>query len=171
MVLPNIDICIGLLSKLSSQFPCKALAGWMLDERNAYRQLAVKPEHRHYSVIALMCPGSARPAFFLMVGHSFGPTAAVYNYNRKSCQINDFPVKLCSFLLFRFMTTSLGSSLRSLSRRLMRLSSQSTLGWALGMTSPSWPVVNQDLDEFDVHFQLSEMQVDVNADKNFLLIL
>eukprot|EP00971_Amphidinium_carterae_P320733 6374884-Amphidinium_carterae.1 len=46
LVLPNIDVCIGLIRKLSSQFPGKALAGWMLDERKAYRQVAILPEHR-----------------------------------------------------------------------------------------------------------------------------
>eukprot|EP00971_Amphidinium_carterae_P345185 6486004-Amphidinium_carterae.1 len=38
LILPNIDACIGLLRKLSSQSPGKALAGWMLDEKKAYRQ-------------------------------------------------------------------------------------------------------------------------------------
>ena len=34
-------------------------------------------------------PSDGRPAFFVMVGHSFGLVSAVYNYNRRSAAITD----------------------------------------------------------------------------------
>ena len=56
----------------------------MLDERKAYRQVAIAPEHRKFSVICLKDPVDTVPKFFIMIGHSFGLVSAVYNYNRRS---------------------------------------------------------------------------------------
>ena len=67
---------------------CK-MKGWILDEKKAYRQIPVRPAHRKFTVIVLMDPALKRPAYFVMVSHSFGLTAAVYNYNRRSALLNE----------------------------------------------------------------------------------
>lgn len=91
--LPSTDSNVAALRALRSQCPWEALAGWVLDERKAYRQVAVRPEHRRFSVICLKDPKSGKVAFFVMVGHSFGLVSAVYNYNRRSAAINEILVK------------------------------------------------------------------------------
>ena len=65
------------------------LKGWVLDEADAYRQIGVSPEHRKYSVIAIKNPDTKKVNYFIMIGHSFGVVAAVYNYNRRSALVND----------------------------------------------------------------------------------
>ena len=40
-----------------------------MDERKAYRQIAVRPDHWRWSVISLKEPSLGRIAFFVMVGH------------------------------------------------------------------------------------------------------
>ena len=67
----------------------KALHGWVLDERNAYRQVGILPEHRKYSVVAFRHFGSGKIVHFIMIGHSFGLVAAVYNYNRRSALLDE----------------------------------------------------------------------------------
>ena len=57
--------------------------GWVLDERKAYRQIPILPQHRRWSVITLKDPTDGRVAYFVMIGHSFGLVSAVYNYNRR----------------------------------------------------------------------------------------
>jgi hypothetical protein len=66
----------------------------VLDERKAYRQVGIKPEHRRFSIVAMIDPDTKKLAYFVMVGHSFGLTSAVYNYNRRSAMIDEFLVKL-----------------------------------------------------------------------------
>ena len=61
----------------------------MLDEADAYRQIGVSPGHRKYSVIAIKNPDTKKVNYFVMIGHSFGVVAAVYNYNRRSALVND----------------------------------------------------------------------------------
>ena len=85
--LPSTDSNVAALRALRSAMPLGSLAGWVLDERKAYRQIAVKPDQRKFSVICLKDPASAKPAFFVMIGHSFGLVSAVYSYNRRSAAI------------------------------------------------------------------------------------
>ena len=54
------------------------IEGWVLDERKAYRQIGVKPDHRRWSVISLREPSTGKVSFFVMIGHSFGLVSAVY---------------------------------------------------------------------------------------------
>ena len=98
--LPSTDSNVAALRALRSQCPWEALAGWVLDERKAYRQVAVRPEHRRFSVICLKDPKSGKVAFFVMVGHSFGLVSAVYNYNRRSAAINEILVKEFGLVAF-----------------------------------------------------------------------
>jgi hypothetical protein len=71
-----------------------SIEGWVLDEENAYRQIGVDPLHRRFAVVSLRAPGRPEPAFVIMIGHSFGVVAAVYNYNRRSALINEILQKL-----------------------------------------------------------------------------
>ena len=106
--LPSTDSNVAALRKLRSMKPNEDLAGWVLDERKAYRQVAVRPDHRKFSVICLKNPKTALPNFFIMVGHSFGLVSAVYNYNRRSAAINEFLVSLFGLVAFSFYDDKYG---------------------------------------------------------------
>lgn len=82
--LPSTDLNISAIRCLRTAAPWSELGGWVLDERKAYRQVAIAPEHRKFSVICLKDPVDTVPKFFIMIGHSFGLVSAVYNYNRRS---------------------------------------------------------------------------------------
>ena len=100
--LPSTDTNVSVLRKLKTMAPNAPLQGWVLDERKAYRQVAIRPEHRKFSVICLKKPSSGKPAFFIMVGHSFGLVSAVYSYNRRSAATNEFWIKLFGLVAFSF---------------------------------------------------------------------
>ena len=51
--LPSTDVNVAALRNLRSRFPDEDLLGWVLDERKAYRQIAVRPDQRKFSVICL----------------------------------------------------------------------------------------------------------------------
>ncbi|MEE3326727.1 MAG: hypothetical protein VX252_05305 [Myxococcota bacterium] len=71
------------------------LRAWILDEKDAYRQIPVRPDHRKFSVIVVRHPdGGDKVAFFVMIGHSFGLISAVYNYNRRSAILNEILNKI-----------------------------------------------------------------------------
>ncbi len=106
--LPSTDSNVTALRKLRSVAPWASLAGWVLDERKAYRQVGILPSHRRFSVICLKNPESDRPCFFIMVGHSFGLVSAVYNYNRRSAAINEVLVSLFGLVAFSFYDDKYG---------------------------------------------------------------
>ena len=106
--LPSTDSNVAALRYLRSKCPLAKLAGWVLDEKKAYRQVAIDPKHRKFSVICLKDPASARVAFFVMVGHSFGLVSAVYNYNRRSAALNEILVKLFGLVAFSFYDDKYG---------------------------------------------------------------
>ena len=84
---PSTDTNIAMLRSLKGG-GASEVGGWVVDEAKAYRQLAVKAEHRRYSVVALWDPHAECVAYFLMIGHSFGLVAAVYNYNRRAMLVS-----------------------------------------------------------------------------------
>ena len=98
--LPSADSNVAALRKMRSLMPDARFAGWVLDERKAYRQVAIRPCHRKFSVICLKNPSSGKPEFFIMIGHSFGLVSAVYNYNRRSAAINEVLVSLFNLVTF-----------------------------------------------------------------------
>ena len=106
--LPSTDSNVAALRKLRSLCPGSELAGWVLDERKAYRQVPIRPDHRMFSVIALKDPESQQTAFFVMVGHSFGLVSAVYNYNRRSAAINEILTRLFGLVAFNFYDDKYG---------------------------------------------------------------
>ena len=106
--LPSTDSNVAALRALRSKCVGQSLAGWVLDERKAYRQVPIKPDHRKFSVITLKNPESGVPVFFVMVGHSFGLVSAVYNYNRRSAFINEILVSLFGLVAFSFYDDKYG---------------------------------------------------------------
>eukprot|EP00913_Durusdinium_trenchii_P004004 g3708.t1 len=72
LVLPSTDVNVAALRWLRSRVHGEGLHGWVLDERKAYRQVPVHPDHRRWSVITMKEPSSGKIAYFVMIGHSFG---------------------------------------------------------------------------------------------------
>ena len=106
--LPSTDVNVSALRWLRSNVDGEAIAGWVLDERKAYRQIAIRPDHRKWSVISLRQPSSGKTAFFVMVGHSFGLVSSVYNYNRRSAAITDILRRLFFVAAFNFYDDKYG---------------------------------------------------------------
>ena len=106
--LPSTDSNVAAIRALHSHAPWAKLAGWVLDERKAYRQVAVQPSHRKFSVICLKDPKDEKAKFFVMIGHSFGLVSAVYNYNRRSAAINEFLVSIFGLVAFSFYDDKYG---------------------------------------------------------------
>ena len=98
--LPSTDTNVAALRLLRSLMPDDQFAGWVLDERKAYRQVGIRPDLKN--------PDTDRPAFFVMIGHSFGLVSAVYNYNRRSAAINELLCKLFNLVAFSFYDDKYG---------------------------------------------------------------
>ena len=105
--LPSTDGNVAALRWLRTHCKVK-LVGWVLDERKAYRQIAVRPDHRRWSVVSLRDPKDGKQAFFVMIGHSFGLVSAVYNYNRRSAAITDIMRRVFSVAAFNFYDDKYG---------------------------------------------------------------
>ena len=60
--LPSTDANVAVIKWLRSRLPDKALRGWVLDERRAYRQVPISPGHRKWSVVALKDPSTGKVA-------------------------------------------------------------------------------------------------------------
>ena len=138
--LTSTDLNVAGLRELRTRAGDRPLQGWVLDERKAYRQLPIRPDHRKSSVICLEGPDDGVPKFFVMIGHSFGLVAAVYNYNRRSAAISDILVHLFNMVAFNFYdstTTSTASRRISLPPRRSSLPSRSISGLALSSTTRS----------------------------------
>ena len=105
--LPSTDTNVAALP-IGMACNDQTIAGWVLDERKAYRQIPVKPDQRKFSVIVMKDPADRIPKFFVMVGHSFGLVSAVYNYNRRSAFINEVLVSLFGLVAFSFYDDKYG---------------------------------------------------------------
>ena len=75
---PPIDQLIAIIRVLRKETG-QDLAGWLVDECAAFRQVPVLPEHRGLAVIALCEPGGCSPCFFCMVVHPFRMTSSVFS--------------------------------------------------------------------------------------------
>ena len=112
--LPSTDVNVAALRWLRSNVDHSSeILGWVLDERKAYRQIAIRPDHRRWSVISLKQPSSGEVAFFAMVGHSFGLVSSVYNYNRRSAAITDILRRVFLVAAFNFYDDKYGFEPRS----------------------------------------------------------
>lgn len=107
--LPSTDLNVSTLRWLKEHGDhSKEVKGWVLDERKAYRQIPILPQHRRWSVITLKDPSNGKVAYFVMVGHSFGLVAAVYNYNRRSAAISDILRRVFHVAAFNFYDDKYG---------------------------------------------------------------
>ena len=107
--LPSTDLNVAALRWLRSNIHAdKKIQGWVLDERKAYRQIPILPDHRRWSVISMRQPVTGKISFFVMIGHSFGLVAAVYNYNRRSAAINDILRRIFLVAAFNFYDDKYG---------------------------------------------------------------
>ncbi|CAE7645183.1 unnamed protein product [Symbiodinium necroappetens] len=106
--LPSTDLNVAVLRELRTRAGDRRLQGWVLDERKAYRQLPILPQHRKFSVMCLKDPDDDRPKYFVMIGHSFGLVSAVYNYNRRSAALNDIFTRLFRMVSFNFYDDKYG---------------------------------------------------------------
>ena len=79
--LNSVDKNVTLIKKLLKIKKEAEISGWVVDESRAYRQIGIAPSHRRWSVICLFEPKTRKVMFFIMIGHSFGLVASVYNYN------------------------------------------------------------------------------------------
>ena len=106
--LPSTDANVACIRKLRTCAKGRALKAWVLDERKAYRQIAVKPDERKFSVVTFKHFGTGKLAFFIMVGHSFGLVSAVYNYNRRSALLDEILRNLFKLVSFNFYDDKFG---------------------------------------------------------------
>jgi len=102
LCLPSTDLNVAVIRALRKRAGAQRLASWVLDEKKAYRQIPVLPEHRSYSIIALREPSSGRVALFVMIGHSFGLVAAVYNFNRRAALLDQILINVFGLVSFCF---------------------------------------------------------------------
>ena len=107
--LPSTDANVSALRWMRSSCSSSTkLQGWVLDERKAYRQIPIHPDHRRWSVISLREPDTGKVSFFVMIGHSFGLVAAVYNYNRRSAAMTDILRRVFFVAAFNFYDDKYG---------------------------------------------------------------
>ena len=106
--LPTTDLNVAVIRELRSRADCRKVAGWVLHERKAYRQVPIDPSHRKFSVIVFRHYVTGKLKFFVMVGHSFGLVAAVYNYNRRSAMVDEIMVKLFGMVSFNYYDDKYG---------------------------------------------------------------
>ena len=111
--LPSTDVNVAALRWLRAHADGGQVQGWVLDERKAYRQIPIAPAHRRWSVITLREPETGKISFFVMIGHSFGLVAAVYNYNRRSAAITDILRRLFWVAAFNFYDDKYGFELET----------------------------------------------------------
>ena len=101
--LPSTDASVavssgcGLSCLITRQRAWFSMSGGPTDGPRSRRAIA-------NGVVALKDPSSAKVAFFVMVGHSFGLVSAVYNYRRPSAAVTDIlatRVQRCRLQLLR----------------------------------------------------------------------
>ena len=162
--LPSTDTNVAALRMLKSIKPDEELAGWVLDERKAYRQVAIRPDHRKFSVICLKNPKSGAPNFFIMVGHSFGLVSAVYNYNCRSAAINEFLVSLFGLVAFSFYDDKYGFEPKSTVES-ARLVAESVHFWLGARFDQKKLQLSEAPTILGVTYNLSAMQLEIKADR------
>ena len=106
--LPFSDENVAVIRMLLSTSAGAQIRAWVLDERKAYRQVAINPDHRRFSVVAFRLFETCKVAYFIMIGHSFGLVAAVYNYNRRSALVNEILQKIFLLVSFNFYDDKYG---------------------------------------------------------------
>ncbi len=109
--LPSTDLNVTTLRWLRHHGARdKAVKGWVLDERKAYRQIPILPQHRRWSVITLKDPSDGRVALLLRDDWSFFWTGggSLQIYNRRSAAISDILRRVFHVAAFNFYDDKYG---------------------------------------------------------------
>jgi hypothetical protein len=106
--LPSTDENVAVIRMLLASAAGAKIRAWVLDERKAYRQIGISPDHRKFSVVAFRHFETGKIAYFVMIGHSFGLVAAVYNYNRRAALVNEILQKVFKLVSFNFYDDKYG---------------------------------------------------------------
>lgn len=162
--LPSTDTNVAALRKLKTIASDRELVGWVLDERKAYRQVAIQLDHRKFSVICLKSPSSGKPAFFIMVGHSFGLVSAVYNYNRRSAAINEILVSLFKLVAFSFYDDKYGFE-PAASAPCARNVAEKVHWWLGAKFDQKKLQLSSEPTILGVTYNLRDMQLEIKADR------
>ena len=162
--LPSTDSNVAALRKLQTAAPDAELFGWVLDERKAYRQVAIRPDHRKFSVICLKSPRVGNPAFFVMVRHSFGLVSAVYNYNRRSAAINEILVSFFKLVAFSFYDDKYGFE-PAVSAASAREVAESVHWWLGAKFDQKKLQLSSDPTILGVTYNLRLMQLEIKEDR------
>ena len=98
-LVPSTDSNIALFKAERGAAPRDDVVAWVLDESKAHRQIAVRQDHRRYTVMASTDPSRPRVGYFVLLVHSFGLPAAVFPYNRSAALLTQFFVRECRFVV------------------------------------------------------------------------
>ena len=162
--LPSTDTNVAALRMLKTMAPEAKLCGWVLDERKAYRQVAVRPDQRKFTVICLKNPDKDRPEFFVMVGHSFGLVSAVYNYNRRSAAINEILVSLFGLVAFSFYDDKYGFETQALAPSARHVA-ECVHTWLGARFDQKKLQLSEVPTILGVTYNLDEMQLEIKEDR------
>ena len=78
------------------------LVGRVADLKSAYKQLAVHPSSRSFSVVAVFDPEARKTRLYRALSLMFGETAAVYSFLRVSRALAAIAVKTFNLLVVEF---------------------------------------------------------------------
>ena len=93
LAVPSVDQLVAATRALKKTQAELTLGSWVVDEKSAFRQVPVRPDHRRVAIIALGCPSTGKVAYFVVAGHPFGLLASVFNFNRREAILTAFLVK------------------------------------------------------------------------------
>ena len=129
---------------------------WVLDERKAYRQVAIDPAHRKFSVVAFRHFEIGKVAYFIMIGHSFGLVSAVYTYNLRSALVNEILQKIFMMISFNFYDDKYGFETNKTIHSAMECA-QSMHQWLGAMYDQKKLQLGQLVDILGITYDFSEL--------------
>ena len=147
--LPSTDVNVSALKELKLAVGDRPLSGWVLDEKKAYRQVPIAPEHRKFSV--------------------FGLVSAVYNYNRRSAAVNEILTKVFKIVAFNFYDDKYGFDREDLSAEAHQVAI--AVHWWLGARFDQKKLQrSSDPTILGVTYNLRDMILEIKQDRKEELI-
>jgi hypothetical protein len=160
--LPSTDENVAVIRMLLSSSAGAQVRAWVLDERKAYRQVAIDPAHRKFSVVAFRHFEIGKVAYFIMIGHSFGLVSAVYNYNRRSALVNEILQKIFMMISFNFYDDKYGFETYKTIHSAMECA-QSVHQWLGVMYDQKKLQLGQLVDILGITYDFSELILRIKA--------
>ena len=164
LALASTDTNVAIIKALHLITGGSPLEAWVLDESKAYRQIGVHPNQRKFAVITMLHPWSGRPAWFVMVGHSFGWVSAVYNYNRRSRLLNEILVKEFGILADFFYDDKFGFEIQGLGRLAAEIAKE-VHSWLGIPYSEKKLQFGSAVDILGVHYNLVDFVIEIKEDR------